>query len=551
MAKLCLKKNSKRVPARRRYKIEKRVREHNRKLKKLSKKEPKGYKSKLVKIPQQCPFRDEILQEAEKYKQQKQEEIERLKALKKEEKEREKAGGLEGLVSKAEDAQKLHDTFTPEQDENLCFIKKDGSLKAYCREFKKVVEAADVVLEVVDARDPMGTRCKQVEEAVMKYGQRKRLVIVINKADLVPRENLDQWLKYLRGSFPAVPFKSSTQSQTKNLGRKKMKKSKKSRKLSRPETEVSSSVGAEFLMSILANYCRNKGIKTSITVGVVGLPNVGKSSVINSLKRSKACNVGAVPGVTKAMQEIQLDSKIKLLDSPGLVFTQAKADDPISALRNAVKVDTIVDPMTPATAILQRVTTDTLMEQYDIGNFETPEEFFSLKAKREGKYKKGGVLDRDAAARSLIDDWNRGKIRYYTVPPEAPSSEVSSTIVKEMAAEFNLENNSAMEVELMEHLKSDSKTPMFEVKPSQQGMSESTMDVDKHLEPNVVVQSKKKKKGSMFSSSKKVVEPLVPTGMKKLQKVQAKKMRKMSARRVKQTSNLADDLQKFSFGTSI
>lgn len=59
-------------------------------------------------------------------------------------------------------------------------------------------------------------------------------------------------------------------------------------------------------MSLLSNYCRNKDIKTSIRVGVVGLPNVGKSSLINSLKRARACNVGATPGVTKTMQEVNL-----------------------------------------------------------------------------------------------------------------------------------------------------------------------------------------------------------------------------------------------------
>ena len=57
--------------------------------------------------------------------------------------------------------------------------------------------------------------------------------------------------------------------------------------------------GADVLMKLLGNYCRNAGIRASITVGVVGLPNVGKSSIINSLKRSKACSVGATPGVTK------------------------------------------------------------------------------------------------------------------------------------------------------------------------------------------------------------------------------------------------------------
>lgn len=105
---------------------------------------------------------------------------------------------------------------------------------------------------------------------------------------------MNGWLKYLRKSFPAVPFKASTQAQSRKLGQKKFKQAKTEKAM-----QTSTSVGAEYLLSILANYCRNKGIKTSIRVGVVGLPNVGKSSLINSLKRSRACSVGATPGVTK------------------------------------------------------------------------------------------------------------------------------------------------------------------------------------------------------------------------------------------------------------
>lgn len=120
----------------------------------------------------------------------------------------------------------------------------------------------------------------------------KRLVLVLNKADLVPRKVLDNWLKYLKKSTPTIAFKASTQTQKQKLGQKKFSKAANA-------LQSSSSVGAELLMSLLANYCRNKGIKTSIRVGVVGLPNVGKSSIINSLKRSKACNVGATPGVTR------------------------------------------------------------------------------------------------------------------------------------------------------------------------------------------------------------------------------------------------------------
>eukprot|EP00118_Oscarella_pearsei_P012276 m.89450 g.89450 ORF g.89450 m.89450 type:complete len:146 (+) comp36607_c0_seq36:937-1374(+) len=93
----------------------------------------------------------------------------------------------------------------------------DGSKKAYYREFKKVVDAADVVLEVLDARDPLGCRCLQVEEAVLTAGSRKRLVLVLNKIDLVPAGNVEVWLKHLRNEFPTVAFKASTQSQRQHL----------------------------------------------------------------------------------------------------------------------------------------------------------------------------------------------------------------------------------------------------------------------------------------------------------------------------------------------
>lgn len=90
---------------------------------------------------------------------------------------------------------------------------------------------------------------------------------------------------------------------------------------------------------------------------MIGFPNVGKSSLINSLKRSKAAAVGNTPGVTKQMQEIMLDKNIVLLDSPGVVLTTNEQADSL-ILRSAVRVEDLPDPIKPVEALLNRVEHD-------------------------------------------------------------------------------------------------------------------------------------------------------------------------------------------------
>lgn len=563
MAKFCLKKPSKRIPARKRYKIEKKVREHNRKMRKEAKKKLKG-KPKVIEVPNQCPFKEDILKEVEAMKKQNEEEKQKQREAARQKKKEELAkGGLKGLVQEAQKKGTEHETMEVDdksQEIKNAVAREENSLKAYYKEFKKVLDAADVILEVVDARDPLGTRCKQVEEAVQSAKGNKKLVIVLNKADLVPRENLDQWLKYLRTSLPAVAFKASTQDQAKRLGRRKLGR--------KTENMIQSGTcfGAELLLSLLANYCRNSGsVKTSIRVGVVGLPNVGKSSVINSLKRSRACSVGSTPGVTKAMQAVQLDSKIKLLDSPGIVFAthhpNENVDESSVALKNAVKVQLLKDPFTPATAILKRISKPQIMELYDIPEYFTPEEFFALKAKRMGKFKKGGVPNQLAAARSILEDWNSGKIRYYTVPPEEPACHLSAEIVSEMAKEFDIESFAAEERMMLDNFEAESTNKDATKEPvlfDSTGPITSAMEVELQKEAEFKLQKKLKKKlenkPTKTPEQRKKTDPLFELEgnqkLNKLQKLQFKKEKKDKARREKAATKLADQLGEFNLTTS-
>ncbi|XP_050979485.1 guanine nucleotide-binding protein-like 3-like protein [Labeo rohita] len=310
----------------------------------------------------------------------------------------------------------------------------ENSRKAYCREFKKVIEAADVILEVLDARDPLGCRCPQVEQAVVQSGTNKKIVLVLNKIDLVSKEIVEKWIKYLRNEFPTVAFKSSTQQQNKNLKRSRVPVTQATQEL----LESSACVGADCLMKLLGNYCRNLDIKTAITVGVVGFPNVGKSSLINSLKRSRACNVGATPGVTKCLQEVHLDKHIKLLDCPGIVMATSTSDAAM-ILRNCVKIEQLVDPIPPVEAILRRCNKAQIMDHYGIPDFQTTHEFLALLARRQGKLRKGGLPDSDKAAKSVLMDWTGGRISYFTHPPETHTlpTHVSAEIVAEMGKAFD------------------------------------------------------------------------------------------------------------------
>jgi len=101
------------------------------------------------------------------------------------------------------------------------------------------------------------------------------------------------------------------------------------------------------------------------------------------LKRSKAVSVSSVPGHTKSMQEVFIDSKVKLLDCPGVIF--ANADEKTLVLKNIIKVGDVKDPVGPMEDILARVNKSQLLIQYEIADFSTTVEFLTNIAFRRGK----------------------------------------------------------------------------------------------------------------------------------------------------------------------
>lgn len=288
---------------------------------------------------------------------------------------------------------------------------KEQIRKHYLRTLHKVIDESDVVVLVLDARDPEGCRSRLVEEEVRRReAEGKKLVFVLNKIDLVPRSNAQAWLKYLRHTTPTLPFKSATSSQRSNL----------------------SSSTAPALLKLLKAYKPKAG---SITVGIVGFPNVGKSSLINSLKRSKVCAVAAQPGHTKDLQSIQLERGVKIVDSPGVVFDEDDEDNfgkgkqkSSVLLRNVVKVEDVDDPIAVVEEIVSRMSTETLQNIYGLPAFSSILEFLTMYALNNGRLLKGGTPDLTSSARQILTDWNHQKIPYYSEPPVLHPSLIPSTI---------------------------------------------------------------------------------------------------------------------------
>ncbi|CAL9023268.1 unnamed protein product [Prunus brigantina] len=462
MVKKSKKSKSKRVTLKKKYKVIRKVKEHHKKKAKEAKK--LGFKNKKVEkdpgIPNDWPFKEQELKALETRRARHIEEVEQKKAARKERAQKRKLGILEDedLPNSDEVAEERG------TDDSTGFgNNRDSSDRAFYKELVKVIEASDVILEVLDARDPLGTRCIDMEKMVMKSGPNKHLVLLLNKIDLIPREAAEKWLSYLREELPAVAFKCNTQEQRSNLGWKSSsKKSKPSNLL-----QTSDCLGAETLLKLLKNYSRSHEIKKSITVGVIGLPNVGKSSLINSLKRSRVVNVGSTPGLTRSMQEVQLDNNVKLLDCPGVVMLRSKENDASIALRNCKRIEKLEDPIAPVKEILKLCPDRLLVTLYKLPSFDSVDDFLHKVATVRGKLKKGGIVDISAAARIVLHDWNEGKIPYYTMPPVRNQEEPSeANIVSQLGKVFNIDEVYNAESSFIGSLKSVSDFHPVEVPPS-------------------------------------------------------------------------------------
>ncbi len=239
----------------------------------------------------------------------------------------------------------------------------------------EILRKSDIILNILDSRFYNETRNKKIEEKIRAY--RKKYIFVLNKSDLVSLKKLQVAFDELTRFAKVVPL-----SCIERRGKLRLIKA------------ITSSVK-----------------KRPMTIGVVGYPNTGKSSVINYLAGRKAARTSPVAGFTRGVQWIKLSKNFKLIDTPGVIPLEEKEE---SDLAVKATLTAIQDPETVALKIISIILIKNkklLEKKYSIKAKQKPEEVLEQIAESKKKLKKKGELDIESAARLIINDWQKGKLK--------------------------------------------------------------------------------------------------------------------------------------------
>ncbi|CAD6446160.1 f8e10293-b74d-462f-865b-49eb9c5bca53 [Sclerotinia trifoliorum] len=270
-----------------------------------------------------------------------------------------------------------------------------GQSKRIWNELYKVIDSSDVVIHVLDARDPLGTRCRTVEKYIKDEAPHKHLIFVLNKCDLVPTGVAAAWVRSLSKDYPTLAFHAS----------------------------ITNSFGKGSLIQLLRQFSSLHSDRKQISVGFIGYPNTGKSSIINTLRKKKVCTVAPIPGETKVWQYITLMKRIYLIDCPGVVPPSTTDTPQDILLRGVVRVENVEHPEQYIPAVLSKTKPQHIERTYALKGYKNHIEFLELLARKGGRLLHGGEPDVDGVAKMVLNDFLRGKIPWFTPPPKLEGPE--------------------------------------------------------------------------------------------------------------------------------
>lgn len=275
-----------------------------------------------------------------------------------------------------------------------------GHMTKAKRMMQENIKLIDLVIELVDARAPLSSKNPDIDE----LGKNKFRLILLNKADLASEKGNALWTKYFeeKGYF-VVKINSRSGAGMKQISATIMEACKE--KIERD---------------------RKRGIlNRPIRAMVVGIPNVGKSTFINSFAGRAAAKTGNKPGVTKGAQWIRLNKQVELLDTPGILWP--KFEDPAVGVKLAMlgsvndEILNIDELSMELIKLLDQYFPEVISERYQIEKQEEPLKVLEEIARARACLLKGNELDISKAANILMDDFRAGRLGRLTVefPPEA------------------------------------------------------------------------------------------------------------------------------------
>ena len=276
------------------------------------------------------------------------------------------------------------------KDDNLHINWYPGHMKKTKELVQNNLKMEDVVIELLDARIPYSSKNPQIDEIV---GNKPR-VVVLNKSDLANPANLSKWVNYYaKRGIKAIPVAT-----IKGNGVNKI-------------VEECKNVTKEMMDNLKAKGRQERAIRLMI----VGIPNVGKSTLINKLTGRKSTVTGDKPGVTKCKQWVRLKGNLELLDTPGILWPKFE-DQEVAlnlAFSRAIK-DEILDIDTLGLKFIEKlmeIEPEKLKARYKLEELgETPLETMEMIGRKRGFILGRQELDYTRIAQTVLNEYREGKI---------------------------------------------------------------------------------------------------------------------------------------------